>query len=272
MSAGRSSGHGAGDSSRTGGGGGHPGAGSRPELLLPAGAAREQVPDGTAPNRRADPRRSTEGPVTAAASDVVLRFAELRPERWRNGRGTTREIASGADGSGGFAWRLSLADVERPGPFSRFPRAERILTVVDGEGIVLDVEGEEHALDPGRPFPFSGDAAATATLPAGPVRALNVITGRGTVHAQVLVHDLPTGPLRLVSARSHAVLTRGRAAVEIRGVTTDLLRFDTVRGDELQAPAITGQGRLAVVSLTEPGPAVGPGRPPCPASAAPGTR
>lgn len=184
-------------------------------------------------------------------SDSILRFAELRPERWRNGGGTTRQIASDGDGAGAFAWRLSLADVERSGPFSRFPHAERILTVVEGEGMVLDVEGREHAVEWGLPFRFSGDAAVTATLPAGPVRALNVITGRGAVRARVVVHHLSAGRPRHVSAGDYAVLIAGQAVVQTRGVATELLGFDTVRGDERETPEITGRGRLAVVSLTD---------------------
>src|SRR5665811_1616202 len=67
----------------------------------------------------------------------IVRFADLPVIPWRNGGGVTREVvASGASvasgGSGGsdprdFDWRISIADVSRPGPFSAFPGVDRVI-------------------------------------------------------------------------------------------------------------------------------------------------
>jgi environmental stress-induced protein Ves len=102
---------------------------------------------------------------------TVVRVADVRPQPWANGGGTTRELLVAADGS----WRISLADIEADGPFSSFPGRRRLLTVVDGPVLGLDVDGETHVVEPQRPFAFSGDAAVRASVPEGPVRALNVI-------------------------------------------------------------------------------------------------
>lgn len=184
---------------------------------------------------------------------TILRFADLRPDRWRNDGGTTREIASCGDDPTHVMWRLSLAEVEHPGPFSLFPDAERILTVVDGEEMVLDVEGQEHTVERGRPFHFSGDAAVTARLPTGSVRALNVVIHRGTLRADVAIQELSAQHSHHVSAGSYAVVVSGRAVVQADGVLTELFRFDTVQGDELESPEVTGHGLLAVVSFTDRG-------------------
>ena len=40
-----------------------------------------------------------------------------------------------------FAWRLSMATVASDGPFSSFAGVDRTLAVLEGEGIVLSVEG-----------------------------------------------------------------------------------------------------------------------------------
>ncbi|PKH42789.1 HutD protein [Nocardioides alpinus] len=101
----------------------------------------------------------------------IVRSDEVPPRPWGNGGGTTRELATADDG----AWRISLADVDRDGPFSTFPGRHRLLTVVDGPVLGLEVDGETHVVEPHRPFAFSGDAAVVASVPEGAVRALNVI-------------------------------------------------------------------------------------------------
>ena len=61
---------------------------------------------------------------------------------WRNGGGTTQEVACNPGGSSAaFDWRLSLADVGQDGAFSAFTGYQRILTVLEGRGIELTVDG-----------------------------------------------------------------------------------------------------------------------------------
>lgn len=183
------------------------------------------------------------------SSDTILRFADLRPDPWRNGGGTTRGIADNGSSPGNFTWRLSLAEVERPGPFSRFPGTDRILTVVGGEGMLLHLDGQEHAVHRGRPFHFSGDAAATATLPGGAVRALNVIAHRDAVSADVVVQKLSDQQSHPVVPHSFAVLLSGHALARTAMTASELRIHDTVRGTAPDTPVITGDGLLAIVSL-----------------------
>ena len=102
---------------------------------------------------------------------AVVRSDEVTPQPWANGGGTTLELAVAEDG----AWRVSLADVDRDGPFSTFPGRRRLLTVVDGPVLRLVVDGAESVVEPRRPFAFDGGAEALASVPEGPVRVLNVI-------------------------------------------------------------------------------------------------
>lgn len=191
----------------------------------------------------------TTGALADLPSDTILRFADLRPERWRNGGGITREIAGSDSRPENFAWRLSLADVEQPGPFSRFPGTDRTLTVIEGDVMLLDIDGKEHTVQRGRPFHFSGDAAATATLPAGPIRALNVITHRDAVIADVVVQELSDHAAHQVVPHSFGVLLSGHAIVRTDVTTSELHVYDTVRGTVPDTLVITGDGLLAVVSL-----------------------
>ena len=100
---------------------------------------------------------------------------------WRNGGGTTWEIASGRfDGGGGeWHWRLSLAEIATDGPFSVFPNIDRVLTVIAGEGIALRRDGADtRILHTGDAIRFMGEAAIDCTLLAGPTRDLNLMVDR----------------------------------------------------------------------------------------------
>ena len=112
----------------------------------------------------------------------VIRNADLVRVPWKNGDGTTAEVAAFPQGSTfeTFGWRISMADVASDGPFSAFPGIDRTLIVVEGDGIELDVEGIAYPLDKASPkLSFSGDDITTGRLLSGPIRDLNVMTRRG---------------------------------------------------------------------------------------------
>ena len=60
---------------------------------------------------------------------------------WKNGQGATREIAVHPEGASldNFMWRVSLAQVNAPGPFSLFRDCDRILCVVRGGPLYLSL-------------------------------------------------------------------------------------------------------------------------------------
>ncbi|MEX0167821.1 HutD family protein [Streptomyces sp. LMG1-1-1.1] len=125
----------------------------------------------------------------------------LTAGRWRNGGGATREIASRPTGTEGFAWRASVADIDRDGPFSAFPGVDRTLTLLAGDAVRLTSPGAfDRLLDrAGEPFAFSGDLALSAELPGGACRVLNIMVRRGSRTARV---DRVTAPV--VPAAGHA--------------------------------------------------------------------
>lgn len=95
---------------------------------------------------------------------------------WRNGGGTTQEVACNPGGStAGFEWRLSIADVGQDGGFSAFDGFQRIITVLEGAGIELTVDGRrEPPLGPRRAYAFHGDAKVDCRLLDGPIRDFNL--------------------------------------------------------------------------------------------------
>ena len=62
----------------------------------------------------------------------ILRAPDYRVMPWKNGGGTTTEVAVSPEGAGldHFDWRISMARVEQDGPFSTFPGIDRTLQQV----------------------------------------------------------------------------------------------------------------------------------------------
>jgi environmental stress-induced protein Ves len=114
----------------------------------------------------------------------ILRAESHRRMPWKNGGGVTTEIAVFPDGAclDDFGWRISMANVASDGPFSLFPGVDRTLAVLEGEGMVLSVEGqgERNLTRATQPFSFAADKPTSARLIAGPIVDLNVMTRRGT--------------------------------------------------------------------------------------------
>lgn len=120
----------------------------------------------------------------------ILRKEDLIPVPWKNGGGMTREVQR-KDGPNQWLWRISIADVDESGPFSRFEGLARILTVFHGEGMEL-----HHALGvltarPLIPVGFSGETPINGHLLKGAVRDLNVIFDPTCITAKVWVVQGP---------------------------------------------------------------------------------
>lgn len=183
----------------------------------------------------------------------IIRFADLKPEPWRNGGGVTRQIAGHAGTSGqdgGWDWRVSLAEVSKAGGFSQFPAMERVLTVVEGELLLLTVDGAEHPLEKYRPFRFPGGAATTCALPTGDVRNLNVITRQGKYKGFTSIIEISKKRAHPLFAGQLGVLLQGQAtAAEGAREPMALNRYDAVVGSDSGSPEILGRGFLAVVSI-----------------------
>lgn len=139
----------------------------------------------------------------------VQRFdvAQLPATPWKNGGGSTREIASWPSGAGfdGFDWRVSIASIATSGPFSTFAGVDRIITLLEGDGVRLRGDALDHRLTtPLAPFAFSGDERIDCTLLGGASSDFNVMTRRGRLRAVLhVLHraaELPAAPHGLLLA------------------------------------------------------------------------
>ena len=96
----------------------------------------------------------------------VIAANEYRRERWKNGAGWTREILRMPDQTD-WNWRLSIAEIERDGPFSVFPGVDRELVLIHGNGLRLRFsDGEVRELQPphGR-IRFAGERDVSSVQP-----------------------------------------------------------------------------------------------------------
>lgn len=186
----------------------------------------------------------------------IIRFAELKAEPWRNGGGVTREIARHGSEDSGWDWRVSIADVAKAGDFSAFPGMERVLTVVEGELLLLTVNGAEQPLEKYRPFRFDGGAATGAKLPTGDIRDLNVITRTGACRGHTSIIELSKKRAHPLFEGQLGVLLQGQAVASEAGAEpVELGRYDAVTGSDTDSPEILGRGFLAVVSIDPVNPA-----------------
>jgi environmental stress-induced protein Ves len=120
---------------------------------------------------------------------------DLPCEPWRNGGGRTRVVAADPPGDQ-FAWRVSVADVDRDGPFSLLPGIDRCAVLIGGEQLRLLGDDRSHLLrDRGDQCSFAGEAVLQARLEAGAVRLWNVMTRRG--HAEACTRLVGAEPLSL---------------------------------------------------------------------------
>ncbi len=112
----------------------------------------------------------------------------VMPTPWKDGGGTTQELACWPPGAaaGAFDWRISVARIERAGPFSTFEGVDRQIMLLGGDGVHLRGPAIDRRLDtPGQPFAFAGEAPVHCTLLGGASTDFNLMLRRGAWRGQI---------------------------------------------------------------------------------------
>lgn len=111
----------------------------------------------------------------------IRKYGAYRSMPWRNGRGSTLEIAREPAAGEDFAWRLSLADIDQDGEFSPYPGYSRALVLVAGNSLKLRFRGHGNCLldAAGRGTRFEGDWETHCALADGRCTDLSLIVRRG---------------------------------------------------------------------------------------------
>lgn len=175
----------------------------------------------------------------------IIRFADLTATPWKNGGGVTREILR-HEKDGAIVWRLSIADVSSEGPFSVFAGLQRILTVIEGEGMrLIRPDGSAFIADLFSPVAFSGEEPIAGELPNGPCRDFNVIWNPAIADASASVITEGHAAASGFSEFSGILCLSQRALIS----TGETLAF----GDfaVLNEPAILKEGKALLVIIRE---------------------
>lgn len=104
---------------------------------------------------------------------------------WKNGQGITREVCRAPE-TERYDWRVSVATLQADGPFSRFSGYLRNISVLEGSGMYLTLDGVRSPLIP--PFQatdFRGDSDTFCEVVGGPLLDFNVIYNARTTQASV---------------------------------------------------------------------------------------
>jgi environmental stress-induced protein Ves len=112
----------------------------------------------------------------------ILRTQDAPVQSWRNGGGQTRELLTWKPADrGDWHVRISVATVERDGPFSSLPGVQRWLALLDGGGACLRWADRQCTIAPGDlPLHFEGEPAPYCRLLGQPTRDLNLMTRAGS--------------------------------------------------------------------------------------------
>lgn len=177
----------------------------------------------------------------------LLPAASRTATPWRNGGGTTTEIAAFPEGAdvADFDWRVSIARIDRDGPFSSFPGVDRTLALLSGGPVTLTGPEWERILSVGSdPVAFDGADAIHART-ATPSTDLNVMSRRDRCRHTLRLLALPAtvaGSEQLLIATGNGIICNGTPLQPLDAVLAesgDRLDFDGPAGASLWCVSIS---------------------------------
>jgi uncharacterized protein len=154
--------------------------------------------------------------VALSAGPVHITTLQQTPATpWRNGGGSTQELLAWPAATH-WLCRISVARIDVDGPFSAYPGVQRWFTVLQGQGVELQMAGQAVALaTESEPLCFDGAAAPACRLLGGPTLDLNLMAQR---HAGTAVmQKAHTGVAWQSAATLRAVFTLDAAVLQLPG-------------------------------------------------------
>ena len=183
----------------------------------------------------------------------LIRYAELAATPWKNGGGITRELACHPAGASmqDFVWRISIADVGQSGPFSSFPGIDRVITLLDGDGMQLQFADDScHDLtDTLAPYAFRGEDQLHAQLIDRPSRDFNLMLRRDAAQGNVEVKRV-SGTLNSNASALLLFCARGEWRADTRSIAQNDALLIELPSKEITLTALTEHSVMLCVSIT----------------------
>lgn len=131
-----------------------------------------------------------------------------------------------------FGWRISIADLDTAGPFSRFPVVERHIVILAGTLCLRFDDGDRVIAAGDTPFSFSGSSPVEGDPVGGPVRDLNLMVRSDHFNGHLRIVD----PEYCQGVSPFTVVIAPRAATVM--VDTEILELDAEDALLLYRPAV----------------------------------
>jgi uncharacterized protein len=191
----------------------------------------------------------------------VIRKEAFTENRWKNGGGVTYEAIRVPAGGEPFSWRVSVAHIEKSGPFSDFAGYDRKMLLLQGRGLDLTYgDGRRSELrEAGDWVSFDGATATHCDLLDGPCVDLNIITSQSLSTAAKLeqLQDRFTATAAPGQTILIFSLTAALALTDEAGASTNLNPWDlavvsqeTVRLERV-APGAASAAAVFIATISQ---------------------
>lgn len=121
---------------------------------------------------------------------LLIRAENIEFQPWANGGGRTRELLAWPTTTN-WKVRVTLAEIERDGAFSPFPKVQRWFAVVTGQGVELRFPtGNRMVVQGDAPLCFDGKLAPHCGLLNGHTQDLNLMAREGVAAMRLVQPDI----------------------------------------------------------------------------------
>ncbi|WP_345472565.1 HutD family protein [Glutamicibacter ectropisis] len=189
------------------------------------------------------------------APESILELSKSAKKQWELGQ--VRLIAAGTLSDAGTlqrsseaeaTWQVSIRSIEKEASFTAALPAQ-VMTLIAGDFVQLEVEGEPHGLEPLRPLKFTSSAPVEASQPTEELLTVYVAADPQKVRPTVRVVELSKKREQYLFDGQLGILVQGSAVLLLGDQQQAINLRDTVAGSDAQEPRISGRGVMAVVSF-----------------------
>lgn len=189
------------------------------------------------------------------APGTILELFKSTKKQWELGQ--VRLIAAGTladdgtlqrSGEAEASWQVSIRSIEKEASFTATLPAQ-VITLIAGDFVELDIDGEQHGLEPLRPLKFTTEAPVGASQPTEELLTVYVAADPQKVRPTVRIVELSKKREQYLFDGQLGILLQGSATLLLGEDQLPVNLRDTVAGSDVQEPRISGRGVMAVVSF-----------------------